>query len=276
MDERELALSLTRFRLTAQEARLVILLARVQNSGAPGVTGNTLAELSSVNRVRTYQLLQRLADMGLVEVDFGRPKRYSAVLPQTLARRLVAMHESELTELAHLEEGIAQALGKASPIKVDLEANDRKEKKSNVVLLHGLSNIQSIARRVMENRDLHIVVNDESEDHVFTTIKYMSNKPSSSKVVFATLNKGQEPFEGNRLEIGGYSHEIRVFRGELPTMVVTPERCLLLFYSSQLYRPRPLSAKTLRTVVSECVAINNARYVQQVETVFQNLWNLSS
>jgi sugar-specific transcriptional regulator TrmB len=212
--KRSFALSLTRFRLTAQEARLLILLARVQNSGAPGVTGSMLAELSSTNRVRTYQLLQRLADMGLVEVDFGRPKRYAAVLPQTLARRLVALHESKLTELTHLEEGIAEALSEASPIKVDLDAN--KEKKSNVILLHGLSNIQSIVRRVMENRDSHIVVNDESEDHIFTTIKYMSRKPSSSKVIFATLNKNQESFEGNRLEIGGYSYEIRVFRGELP------------------------------------------------------------
>ena len=273
MDEKELALSLTRFRLTAQEARLLILLARVQNSGAPGVTGSMLAELSSVHRVRTYQLLQHLADMGLVEVDFRRPKRYAAVLPQTLARRLVALHESELTELTHLEEGIAEALSEASPIKVDPDAI---KEKSNVTLLHGLSNIQSVVRRAMENRDLRIFVNDESEDHIFTTIKYMSRKPSSSKVIFATLNKDQESFEGNRLEIGGYSYEIRVFRGELPTMVLTPERCLMLFYVSQLYRPRPLSAKTLRTVVSECMSIDNARYVQQMETVFQNLWSLSS
>jgi sugar-specific transcriptional regulator TrmB len=273
MDEEELALSLTRFRLTAQEARLLILLARVQNSGAPGVTGRVLAELCSINRVRAYQLLQRLADLGLVEVDFGRPKRYTAVLPQTLARRLVALRETELTELTHLEEGIAEALSEANPIKIDLDAN---KEKSNVIILHGISNIQGILRRVMENRDLHIVVNDESEDHIFTTIKYMSRKPKSSRVIFATLNKEQEGFEGNRLEIGGYSHDIRIFRGELPTMVVSPERCLMLFYVSQLYRPRPLSAKTLKTVVSECVAIDNARYVRQAETVFQNLWSLSS
>jgi sugar-specific transcriptional regulator TrmB len=274
MDEKELASQLGRFGLTAQEAGLLVLLARVQNSGATGLTGSAVAGLSGLNRVRAYQLLQRLADIGLVEVNFGRPKRYAATNPQTLVRRLVAVHESKLTELTHLEEDVAQALIKASPLKVDLDSNQGGE--SNVTLLRGLSNIQSLARRVMESRDLHIVVSDESEDHIFTTIKYMSKKPSSAKVIFATLNKDQESFEGNRVEIGGYSYEIRLYRGELPTMILTPERCLMFFYVSQPYRPRPLSPRTVRTVVSECVVVDNARDVRQVETVFQSLWGLSS
>ena len=274
MDEKELASQLARFGLTAQEARLLVLLARVQNSGAAGLTGSAVAELSGLNRVRAYQLLQRLADIGLVEVNFGRPKRYAATNAQTLVRRLVAVHESKLTELTHLEEDVAQALIKASPLKVELDSNQGGE--SKVTLLRGLSNIQSLARRVMESRNLHIVVNDESEDHIFTTIKYMSKKPSSAKVIFASLNRDQESFEGNRVEIGGYSYEIRLYRGELPTMVVTPERCLMFFYVSQPYRPRPLSPRTVRTVVSECVVVDNARDVRQVETVFQSLWGLSS
>jgi hypothetical protein len=186
----------------------------------------------------------------------------------------VGSQESKLTELTRIEEDVAQALIKASPLKTDQSSNERE--RSRVILLHGLSNIQALARRVMENQDLRIVVNDESEDHVFTTIEYMSRKPGSARVVFATLNKEQEGFQGNRVKIGGYDYEIRLFPGELPTTIITPERCLMLFYVSQRYRPKPLSPATLRTVVSECVLIDDSKYVRQVETVFEGLWSLSS
>jgi hypothetical protein len=273
MEERELVSQLTRFGVTAQEAAILVLLVRIRNSGAGGVTGSSLAELSGLGRVRTYQILQRLANLGLVEVDFARPKRYEAVVPQVLVRRLLATQESRLTELTHIEEDVARALIGAAPLKADLGPAEKE--KSNVVLLHGLSSIQSLARSAMENQDLRMIVNDESEGHLFTTIEHMARKPNSAKVIFATLNEEQKPFKGNRAEIGGYRYNIKLYRGELSTMVITQKRCLMLFYISQKYRPKPLSPRTVRTVVSECVLIDNAKYVGQAETIFERFWKLS-
>jgi sugar-specific transcriptional regulator TrmB len=274
MDEKELISQLTKFGVTSQEAAVLLLLVRIRNSGAGGMTGNSLSELSKLGRVRTYQVLQRLADMGLVEVDFGRPKRYAAVIPQIVVRRLLAVHESKLTELTHIEEDVAKALIGATPLNVD--AGPEGKERSNVVMLHGLSSIQSLVRSVTEGQDLRMIVNDESEGHLFTTIEHMSRRPKSAKVIFATLNEEQEGFEGNRVEIGGYRYRIKLYRGELPTMVITQKQCLMLFYASQRYRPKPLSPVTVRTVVSECLMIDNAKYVSQVETIFEKFWRLSS
>ncbi|MGD0396576.1 MAG: helix-turn-helix domain-containing protein [Nitrososphaerales archaeon] len=274
MDEKELVSQLTRFGVTAQEAAILVFLVRIRNSGAGGVTGGSLAELSRLGRVRTYQILQHLANLGLVEVDFRRPKRYEAVIPQILVRRLLAAHESKLTELTHIEEDVAKALIGAAPLKADLGPAEKE--KSNVVLLHGLSSIQSLARSSMEGQDLRMIVNDESEGHLFTTIEHMSRRPSSAKVIFATLNAEQELFKGNRVVIGGYRYCIKIYRGELPTMVITPKQCLTLFYTSQKYRPKPLSPRTVRTVVSECVLIDSDRYVSQAGTMFERFWQLSS
>ena len=273
MNEKELATQLTRFGVTPQEANILVLLVRIRNSGAGGVTGGALAELSKLNRIRTYQILQRLADLGLVEVDFRRPKRYSAAIPQTLVRRLVAIHESKLTELTHIEQGVAQALIEASPLKANV---DKAVSKSNAVLLHGLSNIQNLARKVMENQELRVVMNDESEQHLLTTIRYLARKPSSAKVLFATANPNQERIEGGPLGLGGYPAEVRVFRGELPTMVITGKECLMFFYGSQERRPKPFSQRTLRTVVSECLFTEDATHARRMRTLFESLWKASA
>jgi sugar-specific transcriptional regulator TrmB len=273
MNERELTAELTRFGVTEQEAAILVLLVRIRNSGGAGVTGGALSELSKLNRIRTYQILQRLADMGLVEVDFRRPKRYAAAIPQILVRRLVAIHESRLTELTHIEQDVAQALLDASPLNVDVETSSSK---STVMLLHGLSNVQNLARSAMESQDLRIVVNDESKEHVLTTIKLLAKKPSSVKLIFATLNQDQEPFEGNRIEIGGHRLDIRLFRGELPTIVITKKQCLMFFYTTQRYHAKPLSQGTLRTVVSECILVEDAVHVRRMGRVFESLWEASS
>lgn len=128
----------------------------------------------------------------------------------------------------------------------------------------------------MENQDLRIVINKESEEHVLTTIKYMSRRPNSARVIFATVDKEQNPFEGNRVEVGGHPLEIRLFRGELPTMVITKKACLTLFYTSQRHKPRPLSRGTLRTVVSECILTEDEAHARQMGTIFETLWKASS
>ena len=269
--ESEVAAKLTKFGLTRQEADLFLLLSRIRNAGQSGVTGSELSELSGVNRVRTYQILDRLVDIGIVLVEVGRPKRYSAEIPQTAVRRLVAIQESRLNELSLGEEALADGLAYAPPLAVQ-KPRAEKEAGSMVAVLHGISAIQGLLRRAMQDRELRVVVNDESEGHIFTTVRYLAKKPSSVRVVFATVDEGRKPFEGGKVEIDGYRYRIRLFGGDLPTMVLNGEQCLMLFYETQRYRPKPLSSMSVRTVVSSCVAIEGEKQVGQMETTFEGLW----
>jgi len=269
--ESEVAAELTKFGITRQEADLFLLLSRIRNAEQSGVTGNELSELSGVNRVRTYQILDRLVDVGIVLVEVGRPKRYSAEIPQTAVRRLVAVQESRLNELSLGEEALAEGLANAPPLAVR-KPRAEKEAGSKVAVLHGISSIQGLLRKAMQNRELRIVVNDESEGHVFTTVRYLAKKPKSARVIFATVDEGRKPFEGGRVEIDGYTYRIRLFGGDLPTMVLNGGQCLMLFYETQRYRPKPLSPMTVRTVASSCVAIEGEKQVGQMETTFEKLW----
>ena len=271
MRESEVAAELTKFGVTKQEADLFLLLSRIRNADQRSVTGNELSELSGVNRVRTYQILDRLVDIGIVLVEVGRPKRYSAENPLTAVRRLVAIQESRLNELSLGEEALAESLANALPLALQ-KAGAEREAGSKVAVLHGISTIQGLLRRAMQNRELRIVVNDESEGHVFTTIRFLAKKPKSVSVVFATIDEKREPFESGKVEIDGYRYRIRLFRGDLPTMVLNGEQCLMLFYETQKYRPKPLSPVTVRTVVSSCVAIEGKKQMGQVETTFERLW----
>jgi len=271
MRESEVAAELTKFGITRQEAGLFLLLSRVRNADQGGVTGNELSELSGMNRVRTYQILNRLVDLGIVMVEVGRPKRYSAENPQTAVRRLVSIQESKLNELSLGEEALAEGLANATPMAAR-RSRSEKDAGSKVAVLHGISTIHGLLRRALQDRELRVVVNDESEGHIFTTIRYLARKPKSVRVVFATGDENREPFEGGRVEIDGYRYKIRLFRGDLPTMVLNGDQCLMLFYETQRYRPKPLSPVTVRTVISSCVAVEGEKQVGQMETTFERLW----
>jgi len=271
MRESEVAAGLIKFGITKQEAGLFLFLSRVRNADQGGVTGYELSELSGMNRVRTYQILDRLVDLGIVTVEVGRPKRYSAENPQTAVRRLVSIQESKLNELSLGEEALAEGLANVAPVAAR-KPRSEKETGSKVAVLHGISSIHGLLRRTLQDRELRVVVNDESEGHIFTTIRYLARKPKSVRVVFATADENREPFEGGRIEIDGYRYKIRLFRGDLPTMVLNGDQCLMLFYETQRYRPKPLSPVTVRTVVSSCVAVEGEKQVGQMETTFERLW----
>ncbi len=274
MKESEVAAELSRFGITRQQAELFLLLSRIRNAESGTVTGSELSELSGVDRVRTYQLLDGLVGLGIVQVEVGRPKRYSAENPQTAVRRLVALQESRLNELSLAEQELAEGLANASPLAVQSKRPE-KGAGSKVAVLHGISAIQGLLRRAMHDRDLRLVVNDESEGHVFTTIRYLTRKPKAVRVVFATTDENREPFPGGKVEIDGYRYRIRLFRGDLPTMMMNGEQSVMLYYETQRYRPKPLSPMTVRTVVSSCVVIEGAKQVGQMETTFEKLWALS-
>ena len=263
-----------KFGVTRQEADLFLMLARIRNASPEGVTGTELSVQSGFNRVRTYQLLDRLVGLGIVQVELGRPKRYLAENPETAMRRLVALQESRLNELSQAEEAVAEALTDASPLIIQ-KARPEKGSGSRVAVLHGLSTIQGLLRWAMQGKDLRVVVNDESEDHFFTTVRYMTKKPKSVRVVFATTDEERKPFEGGKVEIDDYEYKIKLLRGDLPTIVLNGDQSLMLFYESQKYRPKPLSPMTVRTVVNSCVAIEGAKQVGQIETIFGKLWDLA-
>jgi sugar-specific transcriptional regulator TrmB len=271
MKESEVVSELTKFGLTSQEADLFLLLSRIRNADQSGTSGSELSELSGINRVRTYQILDELVDLGIVVIEVGRPKRYSAENPQTAVRRLVAIQESKLDALSLEEETMAEGLANAPPLAVQ-EARPLKEAGSKVAVLHGISTIHGLLRRAMQDRELRIIVNDESEGHIFNTIRYLAKKPKSVRVVFATDDERREPFEGGKVEIDGYRYRIRLFRGDLPTIILNGGQSLMLFYETQRYRPKPLSPMTVRTVVSSCVAIEGEKQVGQMETTFGRLW----
>ncbi len=275
MKESDLPSELTKFGVTRQETELFLLLSRVRNAGTKGVTGRQLAELAGLNRVRTYQLLDRLVDLGIVQAEFGRPKKYGAEDPQTAVRRLVALQESKLNELSLAEGAMAEALAQASPVTIEGERKG-KEEPSKVAVLHGISAIQGLLKRSIEGKNVRMIANDESEAHLFTTVRYMSRKPRSARIVFASKDENREPFPGGRAVIEGYRYRIRLFRGDLPTVVLSGDRSLTLYYESQKYRPKPLSAMTVRTVVSSAVLIEGEKQVAQMETVFGKLWDLSA
>jgi hypothetical protein len=275
MPDNELSSRLVSFGLTKQEAELFVLLNRVRNSGAAGVTGGGAAELTKLGRVRTYQILQHLASLGLVEVEPGRPKRYAAVIPQVGMRRLVALEESRLTDLSLLESQVSEELSKAPPIRTGLHGGEEKENKEGTMLLRGVSNIQTAARRAMEGQDLRIAVNEDSEDHVTTTVRYMSHKPRSVRIIFATRNEEVNGFGSSEVEIGGYTYEGRIFRGELPTFVLARNQCLFFTYATQRRRLKPLSPMNAKTIVSECIAVKDTKFVAQMGGVYERFWEAS-
>ncbi len=271
MKEAELSSALVRFGVTKQEADLFVLLSKVRNSGAGGVSGREIAGLSKGGRVRTYQVLQRLAGLGLVEVEPGRPKRYLAVSPEVGVRRLLSIQESRVTELSHLEEEVAVSLSKSSPISMG-EAESGSKEKWNATVVHGVSGIQTIARKAMADQDLRLIVNDESEGHVFTTVRYMSRKPRSARVIFATSNKRQRGFGASKVEVEGYPYRIKIFHGDLPTIVLSQSQCLLVFYASRRFRPKPLSPVTVSTGPSDCIVVDSPKFIAQMGEVFEAFW----
>ena len=74
---------LTQFGLSIEEASLFVLLSRVNKKKTFWLKGSEISKLSKKGRVRTYQILQKLVTLGLVNVDISRPKKYSTGCSQS-------------------------------------------------------------------------------------------------------------------------------------------------------------------------------------------------
>jgi len=229
LNDEELTRTLLRFGITRQEAEVFLLLSKVKKGGIDWIGGRDAASLAHQSRVRTYQVLERLAELGLVSTDFSRPKKYSAIAPQVAVRRLMGIHEARLTELSHLEGEVVEGLLKLEPPELGSIREEEDEGRTNVVLLRGLPNIQNALRKVMECKELAMTLNQESSAHLLSTLAYLSEKP---KRLILLLSREVSRRQLSRVGLTSNA-EVAQFRGELPTIVMTDRHCLFLHYSTK-------------------------------------------
>lgn len=223
---------LMRFGLSKDEAALFTVLVQANKEKANWLKGSELSSLAEKGRVRTYQILQRLTQLGLVKVDFSRPKRYSAVSPQIAVRRLLANQESKLTQLSHLEEQAVGTLLDLSPVKFEtILRKPESNNGSNISLLHGIANIQVALREIVDDAELYAVVNKESIDHILTTTSLVAKRPKSLHLVFASATDALSREYGSIIKENNFA--VLRYRRDIPTFLLTQSRVVFLQYAIQ-------------------------------------------
>jgi sugar-specific transcriptional regulator TrmB len=274
LDEEQLVSELVKFGITEQEADLFVLLSRVRTGGKEWIAASDIYKATNRDRVRVYQLLQRLLKLGLVEASLSRPKKYSVVSPQTSLRRLLAIHETRLTELSHLEEGVVNDLLHLPALRIDLEKESTVRKDtSGILYLHGLPNVQAELRKIMEGQNLSMVINDESYKHILNTVGYLTHKPRSARIIVAMTEK---PLRRRMRESNFGRLTVASLSEELPTFVLTDSQCALLFYSVKQYKKRALSENVESASVSDSIVVESKRYVKQMHRMFDQLWEFAT
>ena len=268
---------LTQFGLSRDETSLFILLSQANKGGTNWLKGSDISRLSKKGRVRTYQILQRLLELGLAKVDFSRPKKYSSVSPQVALRRLLSAQESKLTELSHLESPAIESLLALEPIHVaSKETDDERSSKSGSVIsiLQGLANVQIALREIVDNADhLLAVASEESFDHLFTMVGFLANRPKSMRFVLS----GSSPssIRDYSSQIKEYKIDARSYRGGFPTFLITKSQVVFLYYTVQEKRARPLSPVTVTSGISQIAVISSESYVQRMSELFELVWSSS-
>ncbi len=264
---------LTQFGLSKDEAAFFVLLSRVNKKQTSWLKGSDISKLSRKGRVRTYQILQRLSALGLVNVNLSRPKKYSTVSPQVALRRLLSMQESKLTELSHLESEAIESLRDLNPISVEsILGKEEVKTKSMVSLLQGLANIQIALRELLVGSEVSIAINEESAEHIFTMLSFISEKPKSARIIFSTSKKSipkQYSFLSKDVELFWRS-------GSSPTFLVTKDTSMFLFYSKSSVRKKLLSPETTFNTASQLMLIESETYANQMKNIFELVLKSSS
>jgi sugar-specific transcriptional regulator TrmB len=262
----------SRFGLSDDEAAMFILLSRINKDQIVWLKGSDISSISKKGRVRTYQILQRLLEIGVIRVDYSRPKKYSAVSPQVAMRRLLSIEETKLNDLSHLENEAIESLLRLDPLNTEgLIGKDAGSKTGSVVsLLQGLANIQVALRESMEDAELLISINDESAQHVLSTFNFLSKKPKSAKIILSTVSRTsvRDRFMPLR-ETAGIEFWWRT--GDSPTFVLTDRVTMMLFYSKTSVRKKLLSPVTTTTGVSHIVVVDSEPYSAQMANIFDTL-----
>lgn len=232
---------LVRFGMTNQEADLFLLLTRIKKGGRDWLTGSDIAKAIGKDRVRTYQLLHRLLQIGIVQSNYAsRPKMYSVVAPAVALRRLMSIHEAKLTQLSHFEQNATEALLNISPLNIESskqqhdEPSDSSNIIANVILLHGLPNIQMQLKKVLSGeKEACLMINDESRNHILATLRLIRPVPNSIKILVSS-NKSMKLGLGDIKK--RFNCDIVSIPIHLPTVIITSDQYVLLFYSVTKYR----------------------------------------
>ena len=264
---------LTQFGLSKDEASLFVLLSRVNKKQTIWLKGSDISKLSKKGRVRTYQILQRLLTLGLINIDLSRPKKYSTVSPQIALRRLLSIQESKLTELSHLESEAIESIRNLNPIKVESIVGEELGKaKSLVSLLQGLANIQTALKDVISGAEVFISINDQSVEHIFTLLNFISEKPKSARVIYST-SKSSIPRHYLAL-----SKEVELFwrHGGSPTFIVAKDVTMFLFYSKTGVRRKLLSPEVTVNTASQLTLVDSETYADQMRNIFELMLKSSS
>lgn len=256
---------LAQFGLSKDEAGLFVLLSRVSKKEVVWLKGADISKLSKKGRVRTYQILQRLVSLGLVNVNLSRPKKYATVSPQVALRRLLSIQETRLTELSHMENEAIESLRNLNSVDISSLLGEEEEKtRSGVTLLHGLSNIQITLRDRLAGSDTLISINEESADHIAAMLEYIIEKPKSARIIAST---SRSAFLGN-YNFPTENTELYWRKGGSPTFILANDSTMYLFYSKSSKKKKALTPEAKLSTVSQMTLIESEMYSNQMRSLF--------
>ncbi|MFI5420056.1 MAG: TrmB family transcriptional regulator [Nitrososphaerales archaeon] len=272
----ELIERLSEFGLSYDEASTFTLLTRIKKAGVDWITGRELAKVAKRDRVRVYQILQKLVVLGLIHADFGRPTGYSVVSPDVAIEKLVSVQEAKLKQLSGYQSKLKEALEKADPIEItSRSAGSEEQNRPAMSMFHGVSGIRHVIWSSANGNALQIIANNESADFILSTIKRSTDVPASCKLLLS----GDSENPPDKLELSGMKRmdfEAAYIKGHLPTFVLTDNQGLILFYSTEKYKPKPLSSSVSRLVMLHALVVSDKIYVEEMHELFNTLWQISA
>lgn len=272
----ELVEKLTEFGLSYDESTIFYLLVRIKKSGVDWISGKEIAQIAKRDRVRVYQVLQKLQKLGVIRANFERPTGYSAMPIEAAIERLVSIHEAKLHQLTSDQHKLKEDLKNAAPIvQVGRRVGGDEQNKATMSMFHGVSGIQHLIRNSLVGNSVKIIANPDSIDYILSTIERSPEKPVSCKVL---VSGSEEDALDVRFLNGNlqFKLELSYIRGHFPTFILTGNQVLILFYTVENYKPKPLSPKKSRFVMLHALSVSDKVYVEEMHQLFETLWQMSS
>jgi len=239
------------------------------------ITGRELAKIAKRDRVRVYQILQKLVVFGLLQADFGRPTGYSVVTPEVAIEKLVAIHEAKLKQLNSYQAELKDALKRAEPVRIAPKSQGGEDQNRPAMsMFHGVSGIRHLIWSSISSNSLEIIANSESANFILSTVRRATVAPRSCKILLS--GDVENPPESLDLQdMKRANFEASFIRGHLPTFVLTDDQIIILFYSTEKYKPKPLSTIMSRLVILHALVVDDKIYVEEMHELFNTLWQVS-
>jgi len=275
----ELVEKLTEFGLSYDESTIFYLLVRIRKSGLDWISGKEIAQIAKRDRVRVYQVLQKLQKLGVVHANFERPTGYSALPIEAAIERLVSIHEAKLHQLTSDQHKLKEDLKNVPPIvQVGRSVGGGDQNKATMSMFHGVSGIQHLIRNSLVGNSVKIIANPDSIGYILSTIERSPDKPVSCKVLVSRSEKDVLDLQTLPTLNGNlpFRIEMSYIRGHFPTFILIGNQVLILFYTVENYKPKPLSPKKSRFVVLHALSVSDKIYVEEMHQLFETLWQMSS